>query len=205
MTTDSAAPGPSAAGYGAAAAQLAEQYESVSFEEVHRAVHHLYPRHPSTVLDVGAGSGRDAAALAALGHTVTAAEPTAELRALGRRLHAGRAIDWVDDALPGLPVLTARPSRFELVLLTAVWMHLDAAERAVGFASLAALLRPRGRLVLSLRHGPVPPGRRMFEVTAAETLALAAEHALTPLHRAERADLHGRPGVSWTWLAFEAA
>jgi SAM-dependent methyltransferase len=195
----------STAGYAAAARELAEQYESVSFAEVHRAMRHLYPARPSTVLDVGAGTGRDAAALADLGHTVTAAEPTPELRALGRELHADRPIDWTDDALPALAGLTARPTRYDLILLTAVWMHLDTAERATGLPVLARLLRPRGRLVLSLRHGPVPPGRRMFDVTAAETTALAAEQQLSLLHRADHADLHGRAGVSWTWLAFEAA
>lgn len=52
-------PIPGTAGYGAHAAALADPYESITFEEVHR------------VLDIGAGSGRDAAALAQQGHTVT--------------------------------------------------------------------------------------------------------------------------------------
>ncbi|MFE0460770.1 class I SAM-dependent methyltransferase [Kitasatospora sp. NPDC058965] len=202
---DSELPRRSNAGYGAAARELVEQYESVSFAEVHHEVLHLYPDRPSAVLDVGAGSGRDAAALAALGHRVTAVEPTPELRVLGEQRHARWPIAWVDDELPGLPVLAARPERFDLVLLTAVWMHLDRAERAAAMATLAALLRPAGRVVLSLRHGPVPPGRRMFDVTAAETVELAAEHGLALLHRAERGDLHGRGGVSWTWLGFAAA
>ncbi|MEV6117767.1 class I SAM-dependent methyltransferase [Streptomyces sp. NPDC052109] len=53
------------AGYGAAAEDLADQYESVTFAEVHREVLHLFPVRPSVVLDIGAGSGRDAAVLAA--------------------------------------------------------------------------------------------------------------------------------------------
>jgi protein-L-isoaspartate O-methyltransferase len=32
------------------------------------------------VLDIGSGTGRDAAGLAAMGHSVVAVEPTAELR-----------------------------------------------------------------------------------------------------------------------------
>ena len=48
----------------------------------------LIPATPSRVLDVGAGTGRDAAALAALGHSVVAVEPTPELRAHGQRCTA---------------------------------------------------------------------------------------------------------------------
>ncbi|MFD5919177.1 class I SAM-dependent methyltransferase [Kitasatospora sp. NPDC058201] len=191
----------STAGYGEAADQLALQYEAVTFTEVHREVLHLLPASPGTVLDVGAGTGRDAAALAALGHRVVAAEPTTELRRIGRRLHAGSGVHWVDDALPGLPRLGAGEDRFDAVLLTAVWMHLSAEERPPAMEALAGLLAPAGRLFLTLRHGPVPPGRRMFDVSADETVELARTRGLDLLLRTGRADLHGRPDVRWTVLA----
>ncbi|MET7749210.1 hypothetical protein [Micromonospora sp. NPDC005367] len=92
----------STAGYAEAADALADQYESVSFAEVHRDMLHLFPSRPSTVLDIGAGSGRDAAALAGLGHRVFAAEPVAGLHRRGQRIHADRAVEWFDDALPEL-------------------------------------------------------------------------------------------------------
>ncbi|MFJ1702502.1 class I SAM-dependent methyltransferase [Kitasatospora sp. NPDC088346] len=189
------------AGYGEAAEALAEQYESVSFAEVHHEVLHLLPSEPGVVVDVGAGSGRDAAALAALGHRVVAVEPTAELRALGRRIHAGREIEWLDDSLPELSVLRRRARRFDLILLTAVWMHLDEPERSAGMAALAELLTAEGQAFLTLRHGPVPEGRRMFDVSADETVALARRHGLDVVHLGERADLHGRHGVHWSHLA----
>ncbi|MEU7642155.1 methyltransferase domain-containing protein [Streptomyces sp. NPDC039016] len=193
------------AGYGAAAEALVDQYESVTFAEVHREVLHLFPSRSSSVLDIGAGSGRDAAALALQGHRVVAAEPTAELRSLGQRLHADQEIEWVDDALPELPVLSARRRRFDLILLTAVWMHLDERQRASAMARLVGLLDPAGRVILSLRHGPVPAGRRMFPVSARETTDLAARCGLDAVHVAEREDPHGRPGVAWTYLGFQRA
>jgi SAM-dependent methyltransferase len=188
------------AGYGEAAAALVEQYESVSFAEVHREVLDLFPSRPGAVLDIGAGSGRDAAALAALGHRVLAVEPTAELRTLGSRLHADRAIEWIDDSLPELRVLGARDERFDLILLTAVWMHLDGRQRESGMKSIAGLLATGGQVFLSLRHGPVPAGRRMFDVSADETTALARRHGLDLVRLGEREDLHGRPGVRWSCL-----
>ncbi|MFJ2899695.1 class I SAM-dependent methyltransferase [Streptomyces sp. NPDC087218] len=193
----------STAGYGEAAEALAEQYESVTFNEVHREVLHLFPSRPGSVLDIGAGSGRDAAALAIRGHRVVAAEPTAELRTLGRRLHADQEIEWVDDALPELAGLTAQARRFDLILLTAVWMHLDERQRTSSMARLVGLLGSGGRVVLSLRHGPVPAGRRMFPVSAEETISLARGHGLDVIHETRREDPHGRPGVTWTYLGLQ--
>ncbi|MFJ9773039.1 class I SAM-dependent methyltransferase [Kitasatospora sp. NPDC101157] len=188
------------AGYGEAAEQLAVQYESVAFTDVHRSRLHLYPAAPAAVLDIGAGTGRDAAALAALGHRVVAAEPTPELRAVGRRLHPDADIRWVADALPELPRLSTEGERFDLILLTAVWMHLTPAEGPTAMDALARLLAPGARLALTLRHGPVPPGRRMFDLPPEHTIALARTRGLQLLHRSARRDLHGRADVSWTEL-----
>lgn len=210
------APAVSTAGYAEAADVLAVQYEEVTFDEVHRDVLSLLPAAPARILDVGAGTGRDAAALVARGHRVVAVEPTAELRAHGRRIHAGhaghaghpghagQAIDWYDDALPDLP-LRSHPGRFDAVFATAVWMHLDADERRRAMARIATLLVPGGRFFVNLRHGPVPDGRRMFDVSAAETVRLGRTHGLEAIHRGERTDLHGRDGVRWSRLVLEAA
>jgi hypothetical protein len=43
----------------------------------------------------------------------------------------------------------------------------------------------------------------MFEVTAAETIALAGEQGLRPLHNSTRGDVQGRADVSWDVLVFE--
>src|SRR5260370_20104312 len=87
------------------------------------------PATPSRVLDVGAGTGRDAAALAALGHTVVAVEPTPELRAHRQRPHPEAAITWIDDSLPHLGQVHARGERFHLVLVTAAGVHLHSGRR----------------------------------------------------------------------------
>lgn len=191
---------PGAAGYGTNASILAAQYESITFEDVHREVLHLFPAAPARVLDIGAGSGRDAAALARRGHAVVAAEPTRELREEGERLHGTLAIEWVDDHLPALSRLRAQGRRFELILLTAVWMHLDLKEREAAMEALADLVADDGLVSMSLRHGPVPAGRRMFDVSAEETATLAAAHGLRFHHRGQREDMLGRPDVHWTFL-----
>ncbi len=192
---------PGAAGYGANASALASQYESITFAEVYRDLLHLFPTQPATVVDIGAGSGRDAAALARRGHQVVAVEPTAELRHEGQRLHGALAIDWIDDHLPTLHVLRRSERRFDVVLLTAVWMHLDPQERAVAMEAVAALTADNGQVFMSLRHGPIPDGRRMFDVSAEETVRLAEAHGLRCDHRVAREDMLGRADVGWSFLA----
>lgn len=46
----------------------------------------------------------------------------------------------------------------------------------------------------------MPPGRRMFEVSAQETIALAVEHGLSSHHLAEREDMLDRADVRWSFL-----
>ena len=48
-------------------------------------------------------------------------------------------------------------------------MHLDEQQRKRAMPRVAGLVRQSGVMMLSLRHGPVPPGRRTFEVSADET------------------------------------
>ena len=89
-------------------------------------------------------------------------------------------------------------------MLTAVWMHLDPGQRERAMGRVAGLLRPGGLMTLLLRHGPVPQGRRMFEISAAETSALAAAHGLETIHDSERPALQGGSEVWWSRLAFRA-
>ncbi len=192
-------------GYGESADERAKQYESLAFADVHRDIIHLFPTAPSRVIDIGAGTGRDAAAFAGLGHSVTAVEPTPELRAHARRLHRQSTITWIDDSLPDLDRVHATGERYDLVMLTAVWMHLDAVQRERAMSRVAPLLRPGGLMALSLRHGPVPTGRRMFEVSADETRSLAARHGLATAHDSERPALLGGSAVWWSVLAFRAS
>ncbi len=193
-------------GYAEEAEGLVRQYESLSFAATHRSIMHLVPAAPCSILDIGAGTGRDAAGFAAMGHRVVAVEPTAELRTRAAVLHPSPRIEWLDDSLPDLARLVASGGRFDVVMLTAVWMHLDEQQRRRAMPNVASLVQPGGVMVLSLRHGPVPQGRRMFAVSAEETVRLADSQGLCPvLQHDARPDNLGRAGVSWTRLAFSTA
>ncbi|WTU55518.1 class I SAM-dependent methyltransferase [Streptomyces sp. NBC_00056] len=184
--------------YARAADDLAQRYESLTFEAVHEEILHLLPDAPVRAVDIGAGTGRDAAALAAFGHEVIAVEPVRQLRRVAQRLHADVNVVWLEDSLPGLEGLDGE---FGLILLSAVWMHLDEQERAAAMRRLVELTAPGGLLVISLRHGPPPVDRRMFDVSADELAALARECGLRVLQVGGRQDQLGRNEVHWSELA----
>ena len=79
----SAPPPDPIAAYDLRAANFAAIYESVSAADVHASFADLVPRASGLALDVGAGSGRDAAWLASLGQEVVAVEPAAGMRREG--------------------------------------------------------------------------------------------------------------------------
>jgi len=192
--------------YAEEAAALIRQWRGISFADQHAPVLHLLPTVRSRVLDVGAGVGTDAAAFAAMGHTVVAVEPVDELRSAASELHRSSRVEWIDDSLPDLTVLCARQETFDVVMLTAVWMHLDREQRCRAMPRVSSLLRDGGKLLMSLRHGPVPEGRRMFDVCAQETIELARASGLEAVLRLSVPSVqpgNRRAGLTWTRLAFE--
>ena len=82
-------------------------------------------------------------------------------------------------------------------------MHLDREERGKAFPRVAELLVPGGRLFMTVRSGPVPPGRRMFHVPTDELVVAAENIGLRVLRNYDFPDMLGRQDVSWTMLAFE--
>ncbi len=62
-------------------------YESLRFEDIHNQLLNRLPEKPLCILDIGAGTGRDAAWLAEHGHQVMAVEPSAGMRKEGQKRH----------------------------------------------------------------------------------------------------------------------
>ncbi len=180
------------------AEQLVSQYESLTFEDVHPTLLDLLPAPGATILDVGAGSGRDAAWFADKGYEVVAAEPSEPMRTLARQRHPSPRIYWVADNLPDLAQVRRLGLTFDLILLSAVWMHVPPASRHRALRKLATLLSPDGRIAISLRIGPPDTDRAMYAVTLPELTAMAQQFGLRLVRTDDSPDRLGRHGISWT-------
>ena len=192
-------------GYAQDAAELIPAFEAIRTTDVLAPVMSFLPIRPSRVLDVGAGTGRDAAWLAGQGHSVTAVEPVDELREAGIALHANENIQWVNDRLPTLRRLHV-DSGYELVLAVAVWQHLLPDEHGQAIRVLAGKVAPSGRLILSLRHGPGSASRPCYPADPARIVAYAEEAGMRLTLSRDTPSVQQRnrdAGVTWTWLCFD--
>lgn len=180
------------------ATRLVTQYDSLSFEDVHADLIPLLPAWGATVLDIGAGSGRDAAWLAAKGYDVVAVEPSEAMLAHARTRHPSSRIQWLSDSLPDLAKDRRLGLNFDLILLSAVWMHIPHAARQRALRKLATLLAPKGRIAISLRLGTPDTERAMYEVSLLELAGLAQQFGLRIVHTSDSQDKLGRGAVSWT-------
>lgn len=145
-----------------------------------------FPSRPARVLEVGAGSGRDAAWFSGLGYRVTCVEPD-------RSLWPNSA-DWLAD---GLPSLKDVGGAFDLVTIAAVWHFVPEAQWEASFERLAEVTEPGGRLILSLR---VPPLRGANVVVP---LAEKSGWQLCDVCRQPSVQAGNRAaGVTWDWCVF---
>ena len=191
---------PAATWYDEHAADAVEMYEGADPAALHAWLDGLLPTSSSLVADIGAGSGRDAAWFASLGHEVLAVEPSVAMRDEGMRLHADARIRWVADGLPSLAVTLRIGLAADVVHLGGVWQHVAPADRSRAFRKLVGLLRSGGLLAITLRHGP-DDGRGMHPVSLDEVERLAREHGMAVVRVHHSPDAIDRPEVSWTSVA----
>lgn len=190
--------------YSTHAKEFYRRYKKLRFEDVHAVWLHIIPTNKKIhILDVGAGSGRDALWFAQKGHKITAVEPADGLRELAKAYDADTRIRWVEDHLPGLHRVKDLKLRFDLILNSAVWMHIDPKKRKEAFDNLAGLLSSNGILVITLRNGESTGKRFMHPVNKRELFQYAEFKKLEMLFDSESDDLFGRRNVKWETVVFK--
>ena len=181
-------------------AEVAARYESISAADVNRWLIDLLPPRPACVLDVGAGTGRDAAWLLSLGYEVLAVDPSAEMRAVAIGRHPELDNRYLHEGLPTLKKTFRTGIAFDFILLNASWMHVASTDRQRAFRKLVTLLKPGGIIAFTLRD-PVDAERGMHEVSAEEIERLARQHGAFVELRCDGSDLLDRIGVGWKHFA----
>jgi SAM-dependent methyltransferase len=187
--------------YDTHAGELAHTYESIQAAKLHAWMGDLLPAAPALAADIGAGTGRDAAWLASRGLDVVAVEPSVGMREQAALLHPDANVRWLADSLPDLRELLRMGLTFDLILLSAVWMHVPIAERPRAFRKLVTLLKPGGLIAISLRSGPSEPERGMQSASEEDIGRLAREQGASIVRRREKPSEFGRLDVSWIQLA----
>lgn len=193
------------------AAEVSERYESAS-----GGVASFFPfafAKGERVLDIGAGTCRDAAVLLRLGIDVHAVEPSSGLRARAAVLHPELCGRVYDGALPGrLPPEVAGP--YDGILASAVLMHIAEAELFDAAFAIRERLRAGGKLLVSIpaRRGDVPAGgerdaagRLMVMRSPAQLKLLFERLGFTLESEWSSADSLGREGYDWVTLLFRYA
>jgi len=146
-----------------------------------------FPAVPARLLEVGAGSGRDARWFVDLGYDVHCVEPNRDL--------------WPDAApwqAASLPELNGVTGQFDLITLCAVLHLVPSRDWPLSFQRLNVLAAEGGRLILSLRRPPI------MDLPEIITIAQAAGWRL--VHQTRRASVqpgNRAAGVQWDWCVFD--
>jgi SAM-dependent methyltransferase len=183
-----------------------QQYEELDFSKVHRSFLRFLPPKGANCLDVGAGSGRDAIALAKRGYNVVAVEPSDALRGLAANRHSHPNVYWIKDHLPSLQEIKSMRKEFSFILLSAVWMHIHPQNRDEALATLTSLLTKDGLIAITIRSGSDAEGREMYPATVEELLARAANCGLAPTYVSRSVeDTLNRENVRWKKIVLSKA
>jgi SAM-dependent methyltransferase len=191
--------------YAANADTLFNRYHSISSDLLHADWLQHLPQEPGLACDIGAGTGRDANWLAGKGWEVVAVEPERGFRDRAR-LVSHPSVAWLDDKLPDLSRLRKLNRQFNLILISAVWMHLPETKRERAFRILTDLLAPGGKLVISLRHSDSHEelkSRKIFPVSVSELEQFARARAVAIRSVTQRPDGQGRDYVHWETVVLE--
>lgn len=185
--------------YSENASALFEKYNSIDSAVLHQDWAQRLSEQPGLACDIGAGTGRDANWLASMGWDVIAVEPEKALRGQAKFI-SHENVAWLDDRLPELSQLRKLGQRFNLILLSAVWMHIPAPRRERAFRILSELLAPGGILVISLRQGKDEEeniSRSFHKVSIQEVEHFAKGRALSVQSVSHKSDNQNRGHVSW--------
>ncbi|WP_390616376.1 class I SAM-dependent methyltransferase [Maricurvus nonylphenolicus] len=193
-------------GYAEDSELLIQSFESINSVELLSHVSDYIPN-KGALIDVGAGTGRDAACIASSELKVLAVEPVLEFRTAARQLHLSPNIEWIDDSLPHLSKVCSLNDTFDAALLVSVWQHVKSEDKASCLRTLRSILNVGGKLIISVRSGPGSPKRKCYPTTPQETSELAGHCGFDLLASHEASSLqktNQKAGVKWTWLVFMA-
>lgn len=189
--------------YNQTAGKLADIYNAMSSSEVLPGLEECLPDPKGKnlwALDIACGSGRDAKWLAQKGFHVIACDGAPEMIKLAEEKQAHERVNYLVDLMPKLENVRATGQKFDVITISAAWMHLDKVERKQMFGTLCDIANEGALAYISLRQGPSPADRPMFSVTVEELEELAEKEGKILKNAGTAEDKQNRDGVSWSYV-----
>ena len=183
--------------YNENSSELVKRYEKLCPKKLNGWLLPYISNDPISVLDIGAGSGRDSAWFSDLGHDVVAVEPSSAMRLQAQKLHPNKSIRWIDDSLPDLNRLNREGLSFHFILINVVWMHLPEQYRQKAFRKIINCLKPDGCIAITLRQGPLITEAKMYPVFITEIEKLARDHGAYIQASSKSTDRSDRKNITW--------
>lgn len=194
--------------YGQQAGKLCAVYNSLNTVDVLPGIEKVLQEataeisHPQFArgLDLGCGSGRDAFWAAGQGVRMVGVDGSIDMIRHAWDRHQMPNITFLEDQIPTLQRVKGMGHSYNFYIMSAVWMHLDAAERKKTIEFMDGMARRGAMAYITLRHGPSPEDRPMFETSVEEVQDLAAEvkGVVNVLPAVE--DKLGRGDVTWEYV-----
>ena len=187
------------------AKDLSQRYESAKMDNIHSLLLNTFPS-KSYLLEIGCGSGRDAAFMYQNGYDVLAIDGSSEMIAEAKRCHPELAdrleVVKIPDELHFEPF---EPSSFDGVYSIATLMHLDKSEIDQIIEKVATILKTNGKFFFSVSlqrddvddQGKDEKGRYFTTMSKGEWVKCCEKHGLQLEHSEITGDGLDRDGIVW--------
>lgn len=182
--------------------QCIGQYESLTFDMVHGDTVKREIKDGSRILDIGCGTGRDAFYLASNGHKVVAIDPSEEMIKYSEQNNSHENIEYIKSALPNLDNVNGK---FDFVLISAVWMHLDKETQKKSLKEIKKKMNNGAKMVILVRHGGFSDGRTSYEMLNDNELEIELKESNFKAKNISenKVDLLNRGDVYWSKILLE--
>lgn len=200
------------ASYNNNSTELSLTYGSITTEEIMprfvEIIKGLDDVAEKAALDIGCGIGRDAYWLASQGFDVTACDGAAGMIDIAVQSNSDQRIDYLVDEAPALSSTLSLQKKFDVILMNAFVFHFDYKGNSSPldnlFGAVISMANPGAVIYTNLRHGPVPPGRKMYDVCVEDIEHIVCAYGMELQYLGKSKDGFGRQGVYWDDLLIKS-
>ena len=183
---------------------LASCYESAAVSELQKLLIQTFPKN-FKLLEIGCGSGRDAAFMAKNGYEVIAIDGSTKIINEAKKLHPQLKDKLFSKTLPNDLCFD---EKFDGIYSIATLMHLSKDNLKKSVSRIYNLLNENGRLLMSIslfrddidENGFDGKGRFFLVLNLEEWVALLESHGFKNIKTSINGDGLGRDGMKWLTL-----